>query len=329
MSIVARTIFFICWLLALGCKTPIKSSSVYRGKVDSKMEQKSLYTLRLFYVGSGKGTTDGFTVQIFNADNRTHESYRSPCDALAFFRVIDSNQAIAVKGFGTGLQEIVITQIQSGDFDVVGDTKEGLLMYPAVSPDGANIACLFFAGRVDAPARTAAVAKLVVFPLVKPNPDKKPLVIAVFQVLAEDLPAIPFDWAPDGHGVYFTSVDPAQVEYVALTGEPSSFVRKGLFPRVSPNGEYLALINGKRIDVVKPESPGSIILSHQMQAHPTWLAWSPGGEYLAFAEELPLWRVRVSLLSVPKGKVDKLFEASKVRDLNWITKDLRWEKFFP
>src|SRR3546814_56843 len=122
--------------------------------------------------------------------------------------------------------------------------------------------------------------------------------------------------SPDGEWIYFsTCCEPAvgTTYRVPIGGGEPERVGDGAYPRVSPDGRYLALGAGYVVSVVDLDRPGTLPASYEVPSSGAGLvAWSPDGTQLAFLDVGVAGSPQVRLLGwdgtslteVPMGKPD-------------------------
>jgi hypothetical protein len=151
--------------------------------------------------------------------------------------------------------------------------------------------------------------------------------MTAIEVVAEDLPAIPFEWNSNSRGLYYTAVSPAEIFYYDFNKRRASLIHQGLFPRISADGSLLALIDGHNVIVVQVDDPAVVVASQTVKGNPGWLSWKPDAQILAFTEELQLWRAHVNLLSIENQDVVTVFDTSRVKNLNWFKQQPGWLQY--
>ena len=200
------------------------------------------------------------------------------------------------------------------------------------SPDGRSVAFLYLEGRkgpagpLQATARDAGV--------VGEHPEEQRLAVAnlasgdVRTLSPADLYVYEYDWAPDGRSFAATAAHGSGddnwyvAELITLnreSGEMRSLWKPPLdvqiaVPRVSPDGQFVALIGGIMSDegatggdvYLVPASGGEARnLTPGRPASPAWLAWTSPSRLLV--EELADQDTALTALDVPGGKASTLW----------------------
>ena len=280
----------------------------------------------LLFQGSGAGADQGYSMQSIQVPGGQHASFKPVPEDIYFARAIDERRLIAVKGFGNKRQELVIIDTVSNNLEVLAWTEDAALMYPTLSRDHKQIATFILPGRRDAPPRSFAEARLGVLPMPSPGIDLKARRISAANIIADHLPVIPFDWDATSNGIFYTAVAPPHISHIDLQTRQSRTQRSGLFPRLSADGNLLALIDGQKIVVVKSTDPSSVIISRSVEGQPGWLTWKGSDKVLAYSEELPAWRVKINLLSITDNHEVTLLETARVKNLIWLGQEPNWER---
>ena len=99
---------------------------------------------------------------------------------------------------------------------------------------------------------------------------------------------------PDGRTAYYsTGPEPAvgNIYRISTSGGEPEFIDNGAYPRVSPDGRYLAWVNGPiQAVAVRDLTAGTTHLLETGEAaeeYPGLLAWTPGSRHLAFEYRPP------------------------------------------
>ena len=280
----------------------------------------------LLFQGSGPGADQGYFIQGYNLASQERFSFQPIQSDISFLRAVNEQKLIAVKGFGNKRQEIVLIDTQSGSVEVLAWTENAALMYPTLSRDQQYIAILILPERRDAPPRKAAIAKLGVFQV--PNAEIAPIdrQLTAVDVVAEELPVIPFDWDSTSRSLYYTVALP-EIVHVNIDTRETSPIRQGLFPQLSTDGSLLALIDGHNVVVADSRDPSKVVISHTLEGHPGWLAWKPDEQVLAFTEELPAWRVRIGLISIADKSRSTIVDTARAKNLTWLKSEPNWQQY--
>ena len=311
-----------CLLIAIGICGLVDAQETFELGSTSNIGESTM----LLFQGSGPGADQGYFIQGYNLASQERFSFQPIQSDISFLRAVNEQKLIAVKGFGNKRQEIVLIDTQSGSVEVLAWTESAALMYPTLSRDQQYIAILILPERRDAPPRKAAIAKLGVFQV--PNAEIAPIdrQLTAVDVVAEELPVIPFDWDSTSRSLYYTVALP-EIVHVNIDTRETSPIRQGLFPQLSTDGSLLALIDGHNVVVADSRDPSKVVISHTLEGHPGWLAWKPDEQVLAFTEELPAWRVRIGLISIADKSRSTIVDTARAKNLTWLKSEPNWQQY--
>jgi hypothetical protein len=281
---------------------------------------EAVVTTLLLYRGSGLGRHEGFTLQLLDGATRVVTSYRPPSGReIAFLRSArDGRALVGTRGFATRYQEVVEADLSNGVVRLYWQVDGMAALYPALAGDGAHLAALMIPGRVDLPPRHALAGSLMIRLLGTAEGASAPP--RTSQVVASGLPSAPPDWSADSTRLYFSTRDrdTMYVNCYSLVYDRTTRVAEGVFPRSSPSGRYLAHIDRRKI-VVRRADSWEVVTVHETEWGISWIDWSPAADTLAYAEEGPVYRTRVSTLDVVTETAVTIFETGPLQDLSWVS----------
>ncbi|HWZ42522.1 MAG TPA: S9 family peptidase [Candidatus Saccharimonadales bacterium] len=188
---------------------------------------------------------------------------------------------------------------------------KGFLSHPGWSPDGKTVAVLFIENADRAAGPLAA--ETVQTGVIKDTVTEQRLTLVdvttgkLRQISPADMYVYEFDWSPDGRRFVVTAAHGngdnnwyiAQIYTLDAGGGPMTSIHRPPLqianPAWSPDGKSIAFIGGLMSDegaiggdiFLIPSTGGEARnLTPEIQASPSWLAWSHDGRKVVFAESI-------------------------------------------